>query len=227
MFIRLNIECETCEGHSDCPGDRVGCFFVNGRCFLCVFSADEVAKKACVPTTPTPVASPSGVNDSTSKNTTGMPCIATSWLRKRGLQHAAIRHGGVANVLCIPGTSLPCGTPGHILRECTRERRECKFLTYREVCERRLDCINSATAVSQLSHTFEWSQFKAVAEGTSLELTSLSAHPLSGLSSPSRIIAQVVHGLNSMGLGSLCNAVILLPHRLRTAFESELVRGSS
>lgn len=148
----------------------------------------------------------------------------SSWLLERGLGHAAIRHFGVANVLCISG--LPCTTSGHILCECTNAGEgsgECKLVTYQEVCERHGDCIASAAAVSQLCHTFGCSQFKADgnAEGITLELTSLSAHAASGPLSPSRLIASVGDYLNSIGLGSVCDAVAL-----RSTFEKELiVRG--
>lgn len=153
-------------------------------------------------------------------------CIATAWLKQRGLENAAILHAGFCAVFCIP--SLPCGTPGHLLRQCNKFLR-CTLVTYREVCETRSDCIESTTAVSQLSHSFEWSAFRAPGkeEGTTLELTSLSVHSLSSPSSPYRFIANAADRLNSMGLGSICNAVALFAHRLNSDFPKFMVSESS
>lgn len=127
----------------------------------------------------------------------------------------------------LPG--LPCRTAGHILRECTNRTGDCRLVTYREVCERRNDCVASTAAVSQLSHTLDWSQFifAGDVEGSRLEFTSLSAHALSFPTSPSRIIAHVCDHLNSIGLGSVSNMVALLPHLLRETFEKLMVVKAS
>lgn len=87
-----------------------------------------------------------------------------------------------------------------------------KLVTYREICERLGDCIESASAGSLLSHTFNWSQFIAAEKmkRSTLELISLGAPPLSEPSSPSRLIAHVGDILNSMGLKNISNAVALL-----------------
>lgn len=104
------------------------------------------------------------------------PCISTAWIRPQSLEHATIRRAGVARVLCIPG--LPCGTPGHLLRECRNGIHRCDLITYREVCAQFGVCITSTAPVSQLSHTFGWASFRVVSKLSVLELTSLSAHPL-------------------------------------------------
>jgi len=185
-----------------------------------------VTPEADIPVPESPASTIPPTNTSAATNSTAQACISTSWLRERGLNHAAIHHGGVAKVFCVPG--LPCATFGHLLRECTGSR-ECKLVTYLEVCERRSDCIESTTAVSQLSHTFDWSQFRVDgnAGATTLVLTSLSAHPNSGRTSTSRVIASVADHFNSIGLGSICNAVALLPRRLRATFEKEMLIGST
>lgn len=136
------------------------------------------------------------------------PCISTAWLRDQGLEHAAIRHAGVANVLCITG--LPCASPGHLLRECAGENGRCQLVTYREVCEKRGGCIKSATAVSQLNHKFAWDSFRTDSKSTSLQLTSLSAHPFSSPMSPSRLLANTGDYLNRLGMGWICNEVARL-----------------
>jgi len=125
------------------------------------------------------------------------PCVSTAWLKSAGVAHATLRHAGMASVLCIPGSTLPCGTPGHLLRQ------GASLVSYREVCATRT-CVESAMHVSQLSHTFDWSVYKSV---NGLELTSLSAHPDSYNMSPSRIIAKFADALNRAGLGSVTNAV--------------------
>lgn len=253
---KIRAACKSCANHRDCPSSLCG---DDKKCDDCAFSAaldgmsdchrvhilnrapNAAAPDASVAENPAainstsenaPAGNPAG-EDSFGDNPTATtspdaPCIATSWLSERGLMHAAIRHSGAENVLCVPG--LPCGTSGHLLRECINESSGCRLVTYREVCERPgRNCIRSTTAVSQLSHTYEWSKFSvvSVADGTSLQLTSLSAHPLSGASSPTRLIAYVADHLNSRGLGFICNAFSLLLHRSRGTFERRLMTWSS
>lgn len=125
------------------------------------------------------------------------PCVSTAWLQSRGVAHATLRNAGSASVLCIPGSDLPCGTLGHLLRDGS------SLVSYREVCEKRTDCVESTMTVSQLSHTFDWSVYQS----NGLELTSLSAHPASHNMSPSRMVANVADALNRGGLGAFTNAV--------------------
>lgn len=129
-------------------------------------------------------------------------CVSTAWLVDNGLEEHTIHFGGVASVLCIPG--LPCATFGHLLRYC-EPFGGCKLVTYDEVCKRRLDCTQTKTAVSQLSHTFDWSIYTS--SDKFLQLTSLSVHPRAGKMALSRLIAHVGDRLNSNGYGQLTNAI--------------------
>lgn len=228
--------CPTCATDADCPGSTC---HESKKCQRCWLPAALDGIKAChdvgtaedVPEPSNSRANNSNIPQSNSNSHQDLaPCISTSWLRERGLEHAAIHHGGTANVLCVPGLpELPCGTPGHLLREYASGSGGCNLVTYREVCARRRGCIKSATAVSQLSHAFDWSQFKAAGalEGSTVQLTSLSAHPLSSPSSPSRFVAYLADRLNSAGLGALCNAVALSPHRVHVIHGAELAREAS
>lgn len=216
-----NIACPTCASHMDCPNSYCT---KSKKCYSCWFFPALDAMRPCLAKKKTVS------NDFIPQESapTKPACIATSWLRGRGLEHATIRHTGVAPVLCISRSSLPCATSGHLLRECTKGTRACKLKTYREVCQSREDCIESASAVSQLSHTFDWSQFKAdgITERTTLELTSLSAHPYSGPSTPSRIFACIGNYLNSIGLGSLCNAAAKFTYRFGGLSKNDLAKAS-
>jgi len=132
------------------------------------------------------------------------PCIATQWLAERGLMSRALRHStGTAEVLCINSSGLPCGTPGHLLRE----SRTGLLRSYAEICSVK-DCISTSVAVSQLSHQYDWSIFGE----NGLQLTALSAHPDSTTYSPSRIVARLADNLNEMGLGLISNFFALVPH---------------
>lgn len=224
-------ECQTCKSNADCLFNRTGhvCDTKTKKCTSCTRTSTWISTYHCLfPSDLTvrqpPTNNPPSINPLSRNPGKGNVCISTEWLKERDLEHAAIRHAGVSKVLCVPG--LPCGTAGHLLREYNNESSGSKLLTYREVCERRRDCIESATAVSQLSHTFDWSQFKSIGEGTTLELTSLSANPQSNPSSPSRLIARVGERLNSIGLGTICNAVALLPNRFHETFFRGLVTAS-
>jgi len=54
-------------------------------------------------------------------------CISTTWLERKELLRAAFPKSRTAAVMCIPG--LPCGTLGHILRQCSVGFR-CTLVTY-------------------------------------------------------------------------------------------------
>lgn len=145
--------------------------------------------------------------------------ISTAWLEKYHLENAIIKSIAFAKVLCVPG--LPCGTPGHLLRRCEYGIAGCRLLTYREACSNDLDCAESAMEVSQLSHTYDWSTFHtSSSEDTIYELTSVSAHSLSGPWSPSRMVANAGDYLNRMGLGSVCNAFSLFPSYYQSTLNS-------
>ncbi len=120
-------------------------------------------------------------------------CVSTKWLEDNGMSPGILRKGPVSKVICIPG--LPCATPGHLLRRC--EQQSCSLVTYKEVCDNRSDCTESAMEVSQLSHQFDWSNVRS----GELALTSLSAHPNSTALSISRLIAHIADQLNKKNLG--------------------------
>lgn len=128
-------------------------------------------------------------------------CISTTWLERKELLRAAFPKSRTAAVMCIPG--LPCGTLGHILRQCSVGFR-CTLVTYKEVCSMREDCISTVMKVSRLRHAFDWSTFHS----GNLSLTSVSAHPESTIYDISRIIATIADKLNSKGLGYVCDALI-------------------
>lgn len=167
-------DCHCTDGK--CEGANNTC--TNDLCSTCVSDQDLESIKTCV-------------------TATNNPCVSTAWLLYRGVAHATLRDAGVSPVLCIPGSGLPCGTAGHLLRE------KDSLVSYREVCEKRSDCVQSTMKVSQLSHTFDWSVYQS----NGLELTSLSAHPNSAAMSPSRMVAKLADALNRVGLGAVTNAV--------------------
>lgn len=137
------------------------------------------------------------------------PCVSTQWLAQRGLQRAVLRSSGPSekHVLCIPDQELPCGTPGHLLRNFDTG----KLASYQTVCEMRGDCIRTSMPVSQLSHNYDWAVYRT----GMYELTSLSAHPeTKSPFSPSRILAAFVDTLNKAGMGRICDAFILLTHQI-------------
>jgi len=232
------LKCKKCTTSADCNNDIRGCDKKLKVCKTCALTGFLAGVEACVSGKYKPAATnnPSGtlkrIIPTIQPGETIVPATVTPEADIPVPESPAstippkIHHGGVAKVFCVPG--LPCATFGHLLRECTGSR-ECKLVTYLEVCERRSDCIESTTAVSQLSHTFDWSQFRVDgnAGATTLVLTSLSAHPNSGRTSTSRVIASVADHFNSIGLGSICNAVALLPRRLRATFEKEMLIGST
>lgn len=221
---RTALPCKKCVSSEDCLGSF--CYTTKGICVSCYTDAFVVGVAACHMSSA--ANETSGASNSTSEvsgatnsaseasgaNNTTAPCIETAWLKKNDLMHQTIRHAGTTRVLCIP--ALPCATPGHLLR------RERALVSYGEVCETRTDCIESTAAVSQLSHTYDWSRYAA----GSLELTSLSAHPESTSSSPSRLLATLADVLNKNGLGSVCNFVAVLPYKFAASFERAILSAS-
>jgi len=155
-------------------------------CAECLDSLADAAAKSCV-------------NKTNESKNSGAVCVSTAWLENRGLQLATIGTPRFSNVLCLPGGKLPCGTPGHLLRG-----SDGVLISYREICERRSDCVATSMSVSQLSHSFDWSVVK---NDDGVQLTSVSVHPFSSSVSPSRIVAVIADKLNSLGLGHLCNFI--------------------
>lgn len=119
------LTCKTCASNSDCVGST--CDETKKKCVICgadaiidaIYACHSVLDSADISGTINsssqelaPIVSPA--ENSAAMNSNVNVCISTSWLRERGLEHAAICHAGTENVLCIPG--LPCATSGHILR---------------------------------------------------------------------------------------------------------------
>lgn len=229
MFRNETKNCPTCTQNSDCPNSycadtrpllgrsicdscesqpRIDAY---GDCSFGVADRNDIRDLLVNPPTPSPSASPSigaatlGSNGDP-ESTPTQPCVSTEWLRQNSLSHAALRHGDRAEVLCIPG--LPCGTHGHLLRNSDGE-----LVTYRQACVRRTDCVVSVMPVSQLSHIFDWTRFHN--SDHSLTLTSLSVHPSATGVSPSRIVANAADALIAARLGWVCNAIVLLLHRVQ------------
>ena len=141
-------------------------------------------------------------------------CVSTKFLVSHGLHGKAIRHFGSASVICIPG--LPCGTPGHLLRECNEQ--VCKLVSYEQVCERRSDCVRTKMGVSQLKHSHDWSNYQVRTKHTTISLTSLSADASATSSiAPSRILAKLIDTMNHVGLGKLSDVLAALPHNIKDA----------
>jgi len=165
------LKCQKCNDSSACPGSIC---VISGVCKTCLDRVQRLLIEECA-------------------------CISTAWLRKHGLLHAQLgKSNGASKVLCIPDSNLPCGTPGHILRD-----QSGTLVTYNEVCAERGDCIQSNMQVSQIRHDVDWSSHKS----HGLELTSLSAHPSSSTASPSRIVAHAADLLNRYGLGLVVNMI--------------------
>lgn len=179
--VANTVKCANCTSDAQCNGDT--CNKDVFKCTKCVQDAALSGTKECA------------------------VCVSTAWLKERNLLHARLRDTGTSPVLCIPGNgNLPCGSPGHILRDSISG----KLRTYREVCAERMDCVASTMEVSQLNHRLDWSVYKS----HGLALTSLSAHPLSTPMSPSRVVACIADFFNRIGLSSVINAVAILPSRL-------------
>jgi len=129
-------------------------------------------------------------------------CVSTEWVRKRGLEGETFGTPQIAKVLCFPGGNIPCGTPGHLLRNV----QDSTLISYQEACEHhRVDCIESSMLVSELSHSFDWSQFTT---DDRLELTSVSANPSASASSLSRFVAVAADLLIRYGMGDFCNSIM-------------------
>lgn len=204
VFVK-GLSCDKCESDGDCAqGDTCAPGFE--RCVTCMSAAIKESNKNCQIGAP--------------------PCIETRWLRAQVLEHAVLRHAGPAQVLCPPG--LPCGTPGHLLRECNGA--ECILTSYRNACARRGDCVSSVTQVSQLSHAHDWSEYSIPHSSSSLSLTSLSAHPEAKQYSTSMLVARATDALNRHGLGRVSNTVAMQPYHFRmrlTALRAEILGAGS
>lgn len=161
--------------------------------------AKHKAKKKVKKALSKPSKSKSKVNLSSRKAS----CVSTEWIRRRGLEDKTFGTPQTAQVLCIPDEDLPCGTPGHLLRNV----QQSSLISYQDVCEQRSDCMESTMLVSKLSHSFDWSQFKI--EGR-LELTSVSASTSSSPFSFSRIMAVAADGLIRNGMGYICDFAMII-----------------
>lgn len=192
--------------------------FMLGKCVGCVSEIVLNSSQVCAAVTfdePEESASPEPV----------APCISTQWIRENGLEHAVIRNGKRAEVLCIPG--LPCGTKGHLLRRCNTDGG-CTLMTYSEVCSSGSECVPSFMRVSQLSHSHDWTSYRSKTQDSmELILTSLSMHPSSNRYSLSRTIAYVTDAMNKNGFGWLSNMFALFRHNVRNAMKGIYARAHS
>jgi len=246
--------CKRCDSDADCPDDKEGCGR-RGVCATCGENNERESFAECIPKSPaTPRNRQNNCRkDSDCKqdgcrcntdggrifycenreftNRTALPCkkcvssedcLGSFCYTTKGICVSCYTDAFVVGVAACHmssaanETSGPCATPGHLLR------RERALVSYGEVCETRTDCIESTAAVSQLSHTYDWSRYAA----GSLELTSLSAHPESTSSSPSRLLATLADVLNKNGLGSVCNFVAVLPYKFAASFERAILSAS-
>lgn len=230
--------CKSCTSDSDCPNSSCAAELGNRRvCMDCELPRNtDVFQCSGSSTTPdantstiTPSATGTSIDASPESYSpsnetfepTGTqgpaPCVSTDWLRREGLIDATIRQAGPADVLCIPG--LPCGTHGHMVRD-----YKSNLITYRDACRLRTDCVESRMEVSQLSHSFDWSRVRSV-DGK-LSLTSLSVHPDSKTWATDRLIATLADHLNRSGFGFVCNALVLLPSKIRNGVLVHFVTSS-
>jgi len=105
-------------------------------------------------------------------------CVSTAWLTKNNLMDGVLKSMGETTVLCpthLPG--LPCASPGHLLRVCSADNKNCRLKTYRELCEveETSVCTSALMQVSRLRHSVSWrSAREELPDGTTVELTSMS-----------------------------------------------------
>ncbi|KAI0557777.1 hypothetical protein FGB62_262g03 [Gracilaria domingensis] len=137
-------------------------------------------------------------------------CVEMTWLKKHGHSDGILREREASRVVCIPG--LPCGTPGHLLRHCRRgSPLSCQLRTYGDICTGRGDCKYRFTNVSRLRNQYDWSAVKRIeGNGESLQLTSVSVSPDSRRFSTSYAIAHVADWLGGVGLGVVCDYVVVV-----------------
>lgn len=190
--------CPICSSSAECTAPGDSCVILNLRkCKTCSTQAFLPAVDMCAA-------------GSTATSSSSAKCVSTNFLLKHGLSHAAIRHFGDSDVLCIPG--LPCASPGHLLRQCTTASGSCELISYQQVCRQRNDCTASRMPVSQVKHSSDWSKFRIISDHSSLTLTSLSAHHEASATSPSRIIANVTDFANQAGFGFFSDVIASLPY---------------
>jgi len=156
------------------------------------------------------------------------PCVSTAWLENNGHSEGIHLKGGESPVFCIP--DFPCGTPGHIVRECNKENK-CQLKTYAQICKDRGDCIENVEAVSQLKNSYDWSKVSRSAcdLSGSLTLTSVSMNPNASKYSISSIIAHIGDSLNRNGYASITDALIHVPIYVRDGmnYARNIFSGSS
>lgn len=137
-------------------------------------------------------------------------CVETEWLKQNGFGAGILRERGISKTLCISG--LPCGTEGHLLRECDPVAG-CKLVSYKQFCQKRGGCHVKYTAVSLLSAREDWSVVKVPScstDGSTLSLRSLSMEPNGGaFEFISYLIAKVGDTFIRAGLGQGLDAFVL------------------
>ncbi len=144
-----------------------------------------------------------GVEGFTNNTQNATICVETEWLVNHGHEKGIAHRYGKSLTYCIEG--LPCGTAGHLLRRCDVDGKDCRLVSYAEVCnESDARCLMKSVEVSRLRHGYDWSSVTQ----SSLELTSVSQHPTAKSMSTSRLIAIVADGLSRHGLGVVLDAII-------------------
>lgn len=202
-----------------------------GVCNSCIQDATYYAISACITDKPSasPVSEQKPTDSETETPVVAEPaptpttdCVSTLWIEKNGFSDGIMKKFAKAPVLCIP--DLPCGTPGHALRECDIGNK-CRLHTYKEICEDRNDCVQSVMPVSRLRSSFDWSAVTKTTSDVSgsLTMTSISMHPDASYISVSRMIANVAEKLIQNGMGwaidSMKKNIDEVP-RLTTPFRS-------
>ncbi|KAI0557802.1 hypothetical protein FGB62_260g010 [Gracilaria domingensis] len=137
------------------------------------------------------------------------PCVETEWLKQNGFTSGILREYGVTKTLCLNG--LPCGTDGHLLRECSASA-QCSLITYKEICKRKRECKVKYTSVSRISHNVNWSAVQAEEcdeDGNTVSLTSLSIDVEGPYMWPSYLIARIGEIAIAQGFGRVVDVIVL------------------
>lgn len=209
LFREMFDECPRCrDPQSDCT--LIGDTCNSGACFSCGNHALVTSQNVCNSAgQQNPPLSSSQTNPGTSVGLVNVKCVETEWLKRNGFSQGILREFGVAKTLCING--LPCGTEGHLLRDCNVDGI-CKLVTYRDVCSRRGNCTVKYAEVSLISHKIDWStveEKECREQGRTLRLTSLSEDVEGRFIPISRFVASIGENAVEKGYGGVIDLVVL------------------
>lgn len=179
-------DCPICESDEECDGEDTcrEVAFGKGACKSCI-DRIQSALESCNP-----------------------KCVETEWLLENGFKEGILKESGVSHTFCLP--DLPCGTAGHLLRECD-EKNTCKFVTYEEMCKKVSGCYSKITEVSRLKASFDWSVVKSNVYSNnrrSVSLTSLSIDLKGEKYLSSIFIAHLGDKMISYGQGRVVDALV-------------------